>query len=241
MTLSDLNFPTIFGLQGSPVCVPQRVDDNHRHLHASLGKRHLGRHGTLTVARSSGAVFCEPLPASWQTPTVQMTGTASNNPIVSISPSSSRSRRRTAAAVGSDRPERDRHRTTAALRRRSPPSSAAPGRRRARTTRSRRRLPTRFPAAGARPSRSRPTISLRQGAVRRSGPARTTTSSSSRSAGDHLRRSDHDDGQRRGPRPQQRARGKPSSATTARRARGSATTSTRRASARCRRPRTRPS
>ena len=44
--------------------------------------------GVLTVAPVAGAVLCQPLPASWVTPTILFRGTDANNPIISISPTS---------------------------------------------------------------------------------------------------------------------------------------------------------
>ncbi len=90
VTLSGLNYPSIFGLENNPV-----IDSNPPDLMTITGTftppsgaGNWADTGTLTVAPVPGAVLCQPLPASWATPSVTFTGTASNNPVVSVGPTS---------------------------------------------------------------------------------------------------------------------------------------------------------
>jgi hypothetical protein len=88
VTLTGLNFSSIFGLQGQPVSVANGSVTLAGTFTPPSGNGTWADQGTLTVAPAPGAVFCEPLPSSWQAPTINLSGTASNNPTVSISPSS---------------------------------------------------------------------------------------------------------------------------------------------------------
>ncbi len=87
VTLTNLNYPAIFGLQGAPVSIVNGSTTLTGTFTPASGSGTWADQGTLTVAPNAGAVFCEPLPSSWQTPTINLSGTASNNPAVSISPS----------------------------------------------------------------------------------------------------------------------------------------------------------
>ena len=88
VTLTNLNFGNIFGLQGQPVSISNGSSTLSGTFTPSTSSGTWADQGTLTIAPQPGAVFCEPLPTSWQTPTINLTGTAGNNPVVSISPSS---------------------------------------------------------------------------------------------------------------------------------------------------------
>lgn len=88
VTLTGMNYPNIFGLQGQPVNVASGSTTLSGTFTPPSGSGTWADQATLTVAAASGAVFCQPLPASWKTPTINLTGTASNNPTISISPTS---------------------------------------------------------------------------------------------------------------------------------------------------------
>ncbi len=88
VTLTNLNYSSIFGLQGQPVSVGNGSTTLSGTFTPSSGSGTWADQGTLTVAPEPGAVLCEPLPSSWVTPTINLSGTASNSPALSISPSS---------------------------------------------------------------------------------------------------------------------------------------------------------
>jgi hypothetical protein len=85
-TLTGLNYPNIFGLQGQPVTLPNGPMTLSGTFTPPSGSGTWADQGVLTIAPGSGAVLCEPLPASWQTPTINLTGSANNNPVISVSP-----------------------------------------------------------------------------------------------------------------------------------------------------------
>jgi collagen type VII alpha len=88
VTLTGTNYPSIFGLQGQPVSVPNGSVTLSGTFTPPSGTGTWADDATLTVAAPSGSVFCEPLPTSWQTPSISLSGTAGNSPVVSISPTS---------------------------------------------------------------------------------------------------------------------------------------------------------
>jgi hypothetical protein len=86
-TLTGLNYPNIYGLQGQPTSI---ASGSSTTLSGTFtppsGSGTWSDQGKLTIAPVTGAVFCEPLPASWQTPTINLLGSASNNPVITVSP-----------------------------------------------------------------------------------------------------------------------------------------------------------
>jgi hypothetical protein len=88
VSLSGLNYPGIFGLQSNPDVDPSPPDllTIIGTFTPPTGTGSWADNGTLTVTPVAGAVLCQPLPASWTTPTITLTGTASNNPAVSVGP-----------------------------------------------------------------------------------------------------------------------------------------------------------
>jgi hypothetical protein len=94
ISLSGLNYPAIFGLQNSPTfeetvggSAPGGFTITGTFAPPS-GSGNWADTGILNVAAETGQVLCQPLPATWQTPTITFSGGATNNPIVSLSPSS---------------------------------------------------------------------------------------------------------------------------------------------------------
>jgi len=88
VTLTGMNYPNIFGLQGQPVDVAGGATTLSGTFTPPSGSGSWADQATLTVVPTAGAVLCQPLPSSWQTPTIDLTGKASNNPTISVSPTS---------------------------------------------------------------------------------------------------------------------------------------------------------
>jgi hypothetical protein len=85
-TLTGLNYPTIFGLQGNPATVNIGQGTTLTGTFSPPSPNGTWADtGTLTITPVTGAVLCEPLPTSWQTPTLTFTGSAVPSDI-SVSP-----------------------------------------------------------------------------------------------------------------------------------------------------------
>jgi hypothetical protein len=98
VTLSGFSYsnPNIFGPQNTPITVndgtgapnPPVVTTISGTFTPPSGSGSWTDQATLSVTPATGFTLCAPLPASWQTPTITFTGGASNNPVVSVSPTS---------------------------------------------------------------------------------------------------------------------------------------------------------
>jgi len=96
VTLSGFSYsnPNIFGPQSTPLVVnngtgapnPPVVTTISGTFTPPAGSGSWTDQATLAVTPSTGFTLCAPLPASWQTPTITFTGSASNNPVVTVSP-----------------------------------------------------------------------------------------------------------------------------------------------------------
>ncbi len=98
VTLAGFSYsnPNIFGPQSTPITVnngtgapnPPVVTTLSGTFAPPAGSGSWTDQATLTVTPATGFTLCAPLPASWQTPTITFTGSASNNPVVAVSPTS---------------------------------------------------------------------------------------------------------------------------------------------------------
>jgi hypothetical protein len=86
VSLAGLSYPNIFGLQSNPTveATEPATFTVTGTFQPPAGNGTWADSGTLTVVPVGGGVLCQPLPASWSSPNVTFTGSASNNPIVTI-------------------------------------------------------------------------------------------------------------------------------------------------------------
>jgi hypothetical protein len=83
VALAGMKQPSIFGLQSNPTTVaPSAVTAVVGTFSPPSASGQWSDTGTLTVTAPQG--FCEPLPASWTTPAVTMSGASNANPVVTV-------------------------------------------------------------------------------------------------------------------------------------------------------------